>query len=113
MAGKFLHTLKRADAGLGPTDPVDLKGLLPESWCCVDCGRDTAPGSKTRAEVEAAFRAGHEEIEETINCRSEIYMVRAAIWQRAGMEPFGGCLCIECLEKRLGRRLKPNFPTRP
>ena len=24
------------------------------------------------------------------------------------MEPFGGCLCIGCLEKRLGGRLKPK-----
>jgi hypothetical protein len=27
------------------------------------------------------------------------------------MKPEGGCLCIGCLEKRLGRRLKPkDFP---
>ena len=24
------------------------------------------------------------------------------------MEPWGGCLCVGCLEKRLGRRLKPK-----
>jgi hypothetical protein len=24
------------------------------------------------------------------------------------MEPFGGCLCVGCLEKRLGRKLKPK-----
>jgi hypothetical protein len=24
------------------------------------------------------------------------------------MEPWGGCLCIGCLEKRLGRKLKPK-----
>jgi hypothetical protein len=39
---------------------------------------------------------------------SEVYTVRDAIWEKAGMEPFGGCLCIGCLEKRLGRRLKPK-----
>jgi hypothetical protein len=27
------------------------------------------------------------------------------------MEPMGGCLCIGCLERRLGHRLKPkDFP---
>jgi hypothetical protein len=24
------------------------------------------------------------------------------------MAPFGGCLCVGCLEKRLGRRLRPK-----
>jgi hypothetical protein len=24
------------------------------------------------------------------------------------MEPYGGSLCIGCLEKRIGRKLKPN-----
>jgi hypothetical protein len=36
------------------------------------------------------------------------YTVRDLIWAKAGMEPFGGCLCIKCLEKRIGRRLKPK-----
>jgi hypothetical protein len=31
-----------------------------------------------------------------------------AVWKAAGMEALGGCLCIGCLEKRLGRRLKPK-----
>ena len=37
---------------------------------------------------------------------AEVYTVRPAIWKRAGMEDWGGCLCIGCLEKRIGRRLK-------
>ena len=37
---------------------------------------------------------------------SEVYFVRDAVWAKARMEPFGGCLCIGCLEQRLGRRLK-------
>jgi hypothetical protein len=87
---------------------VDARGQMPESWCCIDCGVNTAPGFLTRAEVEAAFNAGVEQIEETIDHHSEVYMVRAVIWKRAGMEPFGGCLCVGCLENRLGRRLKPK-----
>jgi hypothetical protein len=32
-----------------------LKGLLPESWLCVDCGINTAPGLLNRVEMEKAF----------------------------------------------------------
>ena len=39
--------------------------------------------------------------------------MRDAVWKAAGLEPMGGCICIECLEKRLGRRLSPkDFPRR-
>jgi hypothetical protein len=40
--------------------------------------------------------------------KSEVYTVRKIVWEKAGMEPFGGCLCIGCLESRLGRKLKPK-----
>ena len=43
-----------------------------------------------------------------IDENTELYTVRDVIWARAGMEPWGGCLCIGCLEKRLGRKLKPK-----
>jgi hypothetical protein len=39
---------------------------------------------------------------------AEVYAVHDKVWRKAGMEPWGGCLCISCLEKRLGRRLKPK-----
>jgi hypothetical protein len=39
---------------------------------------------------------------------SEIYSVRNATWKRAGMGAFAGCLCIGCLERRIGRRLRPR-----
>jgi hypothetical protein len=30
---------------------------------------------------------------------------------QVGMEPYGGCLCIGCLEQRIGRQLMPDdFP---
>jgi hypothetical protein len=35
----------------------DLKGLVPESWCCVDCGVNTAPGLLNRTEMEKAIAA--------------------------------------------------------
>ena len=36
-------------------------------------------------------------------------MVKPAVWKAAGMDDFsGGCLCVGCLEKRLGRILNPK-----
>jgi hypothetical protein len=26
-------------------EPIDLKHRTPDSWCCVDCGMNTAPGT--------------------------------------------------------------------
>ena len=71
----------------------------------------------TRIELEKAIEAakaagqwGGEDqgIPQTIDDQSEVYHVRDAVWKAAGMEPFGGCICIGCLEKRLGRKLKPK-----
>jgi len=96
----------------------DFRGRVSESHLCVDCGFDTAPGLSDRAECEAIvakmgplWDAGYPMPAETIDSRSEVYIVRNAVWTAAGMAPWGGCLCIGCLEKRIGRRLKPkDFP---
>ena len=48
---------------------------------CVDCGRSTV---------------------------DEWYMVHDDLWVAAGMERLGGCLCVRCLERRLGRLLSPD-----
>jgi hypothetical protein len=92
-------------------------GHVPESWRCIDCGVNTAPGSPNRADVERAFAAQllrvKEGVEVEITEWSEVYTVRDSVWKAAGMEPYGGCLCIGCLEKRLGRKLRPkDFPRR-
>jgi hypothetical protein len=47
---------------------------------CVDCDADT-------------LAIGH------------YYMVSNDLWASAGIEPDGGMLCLNCLEKRIGRRL--------
>jgi len=82
-------------------------GHVTEDWLCIDCGVNTAPGIPdgltTLREIEEKGAS-----KSTIGTDSEVYMVRDAIWKKAGMEPFGGCLCIGCLEKRLGRKLKPK-----
>jgi hypothetical protein len=49
-----------------------------------------------------------------VDCRwatlplNEWYMVQDSVWRAAGMGPEGGCLCIGCLEERLGRMLTPD-----
>ena len=102
---------------------TNLKGLMPESWCCVDCGINTFPGCPSRIEVERLYRTsvavekltGQKTPLATLkyNEHCEVYTVRESVWKAAGMEPFGGCLCIGCLEKRLGRQLQPkDFPRR-
>jgi hypothetical protein len=86
---------------------VDLKGKTPETWLCVDCGMNTAPGCSTRAELELAFAIGKPSVQR-FGSDTEVYTVQAKVWKRAGMKPYGGCLCVGCLEKRIGRRLKPS-----
>ena len=86
-----------------------LEGLMPESWLCVDFGVGTAPGFSSRAEVEKAFFAdGKDSVNQTIGFDAEVYTVRDAVWKASGMGPYGGCLCFGCLEKRLGRALRPK-----
>jgi hypothetical protein len=53
------------------------------------------------------FRLGL--IRRCLDCRrgtwAESYMVHAHLWAAAGLAYDDGCLCIGCLESRLGRRL--------
>ena len=85
-----------------------LKGTVPESWLCVDCGRDMAPGMFNRVEMVRALAAA-----EAAGRRASIYgsttlRVSNKVWKAAGMKPKGGCLCIGCIEKRLDRKLTPK-----
>lgn len=69
-------------------DDLDLETerAIRESCRCVDCGAD---------------------ILET----GEDYLVHDLVWDATGLEPEGGMLCVGCVEKRLGRRLRPeDFP---
>jgi hypothetical protein len=97
---------------------LDLKGYIPKCHCCVDCGYNTAPGCDTRAEAEAAYAAGADAIKQTFDKQSEVYIVHNHVWQKAGMPEWSysgeGCLCIGCLERRIGRPLGPDdFPDHP
>jgi hypothetical protein len=87
---------------------------MSESYCCVDCGYNTAPenlnGAEAEREAARQMRSGKRKwsIPETHDSRSETYIVHDHIWKAAGMGDWDGCLCIGCLEKRIGRRLTPN-----
>ena len=77
-------------------DPMDLRGIVPESNKCVDCGYDTAPETTERVETEKLYRAGEEKLGiVTANWETtENYYLRPAIWAKIGMKPWGGCLCV-------------------
>jgi hypothetical protein len=83
------------------------KGFASESWLCVDCGVNTAPGLMTRKEIDVAMLI-YGEAEQRMSEDQEVYTVTEEVWQKTGLEGWGGCLCIGCLEKRIGRRLKPD-----
>ena len=82
-------------------------GDTPETWLCVDCGIDTAPSNLNRSEVEAALeQVGG--FKYAFHDRCEVYAARDRVWEEAGMERTGGCLCVGCIERRLGRKLRPK-----
>jgi hypothetical protein len=104
-------------AGLRRED--DLYGSFPESNNCLDCGYDTMPGTPARAESEEMIReqkargVKNWSVPATLTNESEQYIVHPHVWQAAGMKEWSdrgesGVLCIGCLEKRIGRRLRPD-----
>jgi hypothetical protein len=77
----------------------------PLTWHCVMCGVNTHPGAKGRiALCEDLDTKGKSRAR--FDYRTEVYRVHDTVWKRAKMSPHDGCLCIGCLEKRLGRKLK-------
>ena len=71
---------------------------------------NTAPGIMNRAEMENASAMGTG-VEQTFCDQSEVYTVFPWVWKATGLGVFDGCLCIGCLEKRIGRTLTPDdFP---
>src|SRR6516165_9738117 len=56
----------------------------------------------------ALSASGEESVPITVTTDSEIYQVRESVWKQSGMKAWGGCLCIGCLEKRIGRQLTPK-----
>jgi hypothetical protein len=99
-------------------DKTNLAGQAAESWLCVDCGVNTAPGLSNRAEMEVAAKAlgsvwdkNIDGIQQHIGPDSEVYTVRASVWKKAGFEgKWGeGCLSIGCLENGSADASKPRI----
>jgi hypothetical protein len=85
--------------------------MYPETWACIDCGVNTAPGCVNQGEADqfqlSAVIRNDDGYEIYVDEWSEVYVVKPRVWQAAGMTRWSGCLCIGCLEKRLGRILTP------
>ncbi len=79
-----------------------------ESFLCIDCGVNTAPGFPSGPLARFYKSRGVRTLRVRVGQDTEIYDLRNSIWRKARMKDFGGCLCIGCLEKRLGRKLRPN-----
>jgi hypothetical protein len=78
------------------------------TWEPEDLQADMGKAAKALGEK---WHTEPEGITQTCDADTEVFRVRAAVWKAAGMAPWGGCLCIRCLEKRLGCRLRPkDFP---
>jgi hypothetical protein len=91
-----------------------LPSYDPESWNCIDCGLNTGPGLPTRSQIDSLFISSQGKIPSRVSSRCEAYYVHPYVWRAAHMTKNGGCLCIGCLELRLGRRLVPkDFPEHP
>jgi hypothetical protein len=87
--------------------PLDLRGLQSESHCCIDCGYNTSPGMPPRELAEFLMNRDGS-VPSSVTVDSEMYIVKDKVWKAAGVEPYGGCLCVGCLERRIGRKLKPK-----
>ncbi len=58
---------------------VEMRDWSSESWLCVDCGFNTAPGFLSRVERQIAFKANGRRTQETIDSNSEVYTVRDGV----------------------------------
>ena len=89
---------------------ASVKATTPEFWSPVHFGVNTAPGFLDRKQTEIAIAIyGKAEISYTDEL--EVYMVTEKGWRMTGKsKAWAKNRVIGCLEKRIGRRLKPDFP---
>jgi hypothetical protein len=102
----IMSALRKAELESFNSDKC-VKDNIVESWLCVDCGVNTAPGlldgPATRIDLALNGKSRQRYDRDT-----EVYSLKKAVWKRTGVRAWGGCLCISCLEERLGRRLHPR-----
>lgn len=84
-----------------------VKDNIIESWLCVDCGVNTNPGCPDGPSTRIDL-ALYGKVEASYGRRTEVYDVKNTVWKKAGMRSWNGCLCVGCLESRIGRRLRPQ-----
>ena len=98
---------RRADEIKSWRQDKAVQDNIVESWLCVECGVNTHPGCpdgpQTRIDIALTGKS-HVKFDSD----TEVYAVKASIWKEAGMRGWNGCLCIGCLELRLGRQLQPR-----
>jgi hypothetical protein len=71
MASAGMGDLETAMASAGMKS---LEGVMPETWCCIDCGVNTAPGFATRIEAETAFlKERKKKLAQYVDDRSELH----------------------------------------
>jgi hypothetical protein len=75
---------------------------------CVDCGIETTPYYLDGDGGGVAMQVSQELTIRVEPGTWEFYCVKDRLWAEAGMTETAGCLCVECLENRLGRRLRPK-----
>lgn len=80
---------------------------VPPSWECVDCGMNTGPGLQTAKQVTDAFNRG-EGSPCSFDSQTELYVLKGALWERVTQSRTEQILCIGCVERRLGRKLRPR-----
>jgi hypothetical protein len=85
--------------------PLSLVQSISEHHNCIDCGMNTNPGAPPR-ELAQFLMNRDGTFPMTCSHDAETYYVRDHIWKQAGMDGWGGCLCVGCLEQRIGRKLK-------
>jgi hypothetical protein len=74
---------------------------VTESWLCIDCGVNTAPGCSTRAEVEAVPKKRKVVGQMQFNGKSEVYTVRAAVWGKTCLKRLAAVYALAALRSAL------------
>ena len=103
-----MKTSKRSQMLKSLHEDKAVQDNIPESWLCIDCRMNTHPGCLSGPELRLALAMGAKGDTVRFDDKTEVYDVKDAIWKQAGMRAWNGCLCIGCLERRLGRRLRPK-----